>query len=110
MWLSKKLQGRTLGRATALEDRYSAAPAGQEAVSAWRMSAPWGIVWNPPDLAGAFFLQGEAGRICVGAKMEEKNLEAGELLLFSAGGARIYLKNNGEVEINGQIFSADQKS
>ena len=40
--------------------------------------------------------------------MEETALEPGELLLFSQGGARIYLKNSGEVVINGQVFAAEE--
>ena len=48
------------------------------------------------------------GMVCAGAVVEETALEPGELLLFSQGGARIYLKNSGEVVINGQVFAAEE--
>ncbi len=37
---------------------------------------------------------------------EGYSVEPGELSLFSKGNACIYLKNNGEVEINGKVFPA----
>ncbi|MCI9552842.1 MAG: hypothetical protein HFE94_04825, partial [Acutalibacter sp.] len=32
-------------------------------------------------------------------------LEEGEVRLYSAGGAEILLKNNGQVVVNGQVFA-----
>jgi hypothetical protein len=39
---------------------------------------------------------------------QDRGLAAGELILFSSGGAEIYLKNSGEVVINGQVFAAKE--
>ena len=43
--------------------------------------------------------------VCLGAVLEESGVQPGELKLFSSGGAEIYLKNNGDVVINGQTFA-----
>lgn len=44
--------------------------------------------------------------ICIGAIQEEKDIEAGELMLYSSGGAKIILKNNGQVVINSTVIPA----
>lgn len=67
---------------------------------------PYGIACLPPDGSQAVILASNGGNVCVGMVAEEKDLQAGELMLYSAGGASIYLKNNGEVVINGQVFAA----
>jgi len=42
---------------------------------------------------------------CAGlASAPDGSLRAGEVRLYSAGGAEIYLRADGRVEINGQIF------
>ena len=69
--------------------------------------APWGIAYQPPAAAKAVLVNSTEGMVCTGAMMEGMDLEPGELLLFSQGGARIYLKNTGEVVINGQVFAAE---
>lgn len=59
-----------------------------------------------------FTSQAEAGRqavmldgYCAGlACAPDGGLAAGEVRLYSAGGAEIYLRGDGRVEINGQIF------
>lgn len=71
-------------------------------------AAPWGVAYCPPNAAQAALVSTENGPACVGVLMEKKTLAPGELLLFSAGGAEIYLKNNGEVVVNGQVFAPKQ--
>lgn len=42
---------------------------------------------------------------CAGvASAPDREMQAGETRLYSAGGAEIYLQNNGRVVINGQVF------
>ena len=41
---------------------------------------------------------------CLGVVAQDKNLEEGELMLYSKGGASIVLKNDGSVVINGKVF------
>lgn len=68
------------------------------------IAAPWGITYLPPKGAKVLVLESEEMTLCTGAVMETTALAAGELMLCSAGGASIHLKNNGEVVINGQVF------
>lgn len=69
-------------------------------------AGPWGIAYRPLNAAQAVIVSTSAGDTCVGTLAEQKDIRQGELLLYSAGGAEIYLKNNGEIEINGQVFKA----
>ncbi len=68
-----------------------------------QLAAPWGIEGIPPEGAKVLVLTGSG--VCLGAVLEESRVQPGELKLFSSGGAEIYLKNNGDVVINGQIFA-----
>ena len=61
-----------------------------------------------PGCGAGLLVNSTEGMVCAGAVVEETALEPGELLLFSQGGARIYLKNSGEVVINGQVFAAEE--
>ena len=69
-------------------------------------AGPWGIAYQPPNAAQAVVVSTTAGDTCIGALAQDRGLKPGELMLFSFGGAEIYLKNNGEIEINGQGFAA----
>ena len=64
--------------------------------------APYGIAYVPPKGATAVVLPTEAGAMALGVEMPHESLEPGELMLYSAGGARIVLKNDGSVQINGR--------
>lgn len=70
-------------------------------------AGPWGIAYLPPNAAQAVVVSTNAGNACIGTIAQEKGLSPGELMLFSSGGAEIYLKNNGDIEINGQIFKKE---
>lgn len=67
--------------------------------------APYGIAYVPPVGEGAVVVPFDGGEACVGviASYPEK-LSKGELMLFSAGGASIVLKNDGSVYINGERY------
>lgn len=69
-------------------------------------AGPWGIAYRPPNAAQAVVVSTSAGDTCIGAIAQDKGLQPGELMLFSSGGAEIYLKNSGEIVINGQTFAA----
>jgi hypothetical protein len=73
------------------------------------LSAPWGIAYLSPNSAQAVVVTTASGSVCVGTLAQDRGLAAGELMLFSSGGAEIYLKNSGEVIINGQIFAAKKE-
>lgn len=70
------------------------------------LAGPWGVAYAPPASARTVLVDAGSGMACVGALTEEKGIAPGELLLYSAGGAEIYLKNSGEVVINGRVFAA----
>jgi hypothetical protein len=73
-------------------------------------AGPWGIAYQPPNASQAVIVSTNAGSTCIGTLAQDRGLKPGELMLFSAGGAEIYLKSNGEVEINGQIFKPKGES
>ncbi len=68
------------------------------------IASPWGITYLPPKGTKVLVLESSETILCTGAVMDTTGLAAGELKLTSVGGACIYLKNNGEVVINGQVF------
>lgn len=65
--------------------------------------APYGIAYVPPVGEGAVVVPFEGGEACVGVlSTVSLELKRGELMLYSAGGASILLKNDGSVLINGE--------
>ncbi|XOQ42950.1 MAG: Lipoprotein [Clostridium sp.] len=70
-------------------------------------AGPWGIAYQPPNAAQAVIVSTNAGDTCIGTLAAKKRLMPGELLLYSSGGAEIYLKNNGDIVINGQVFEKE---
>ncbi len=66
--------------------------------------APFGIAYNPPVNEKSVVLPLNSKGVCIGVVSPYKNLQPGELMLFSKGGASILLKNNGDVVINGKVF------
>ncbi len=68
--------------------------------------APFGIAYVPPKGAELVLLDAADTTVCLGTVNASAALQQGELMLTSSGGACIYLKNNGQVEINGRLFDA----
>ena len=108
MWISQQMiearKERTAGDAARVTGSGSA-----QGVNDYRelqFAGPWGVAYQPPNAAQAVVVSTNAGDACIGTLAQDKGIGPGELLLYSAGGAEIYLKNNGEVEINGQVFKA----
>ena len=66
--------------------------------------APYGIVYNPPVGEKSVVLPLTKEQACIGVVAPYKELEEGELMLYSKGGASIVLKNDGSVIINGKVF------
>lgn len=106
MWLSQQIISAQKSRPAA--DRAHVTGAGSaQGVNRYRslpFTGPWGIAYLPPNAAQAVVVSTSAGDACIGTLAEDKGLQPGELYLFSAGGAEIYLMNTGEIEINGKIF------
>lgn len=68
---------------------------------------PYGVMYSAPIGSKSVVVPVGKSQVCAGIicnKAEE--LKPGELMLFSSGGAKIYLKNDGTVIINGKVFEA----
>ena len=64
--------------------------------------APYGFAYVPPVGEGAVLVPFDGGEACVGVVTGLcENLQRGEVMLYSAGGASIVLKNDKTVLING---------
>ena len=64
--------------------------------------APFGIRWNPPSGSNVQLVKNwHSGKsiVAVGT-IVDKEIEPGEIEIYSAGGAKVELKNNGAVIIN----------
>lgn len=66
---------------------------------------PYGIISVPPTGERAVVLPLDDGEVGLGVIAKGSNLEEGELMLYSKGGASIVLKNDGRVLVNGQELS-----
>lgn len=69
------------------------------------IAAPYGISYVPVAGEESVVLSAGGENICLGTVSKEENLEPGELMLKSFGGASIALKNDGKVYINGRAVS-----
>lgn len=110
MWLSQKMIAAEKKQPSAelAEVTGEASMQGANTYRGVPIAAPWGVASLPPNSARAVLVDTGSGITCVGAITEDRGLEPGELMLYSAGGAEIHLKNNGEVVINGQTFAAKE--
>lgn len=109
MWISQKMgvlgqngAQTQLGEVSNNTDGITVQAVGQ--YSNIPIASPWGITYLPPKGTKVLVLESPEMILCTGAVMDPAGLAAGELMLTSAGGACIHLKNNGEVVINGQVF------
>lgn len=69
--------------------------------------APYGFCYVAPSGSKGIALPCEDGDITVAYEMPQKNLNEGEVEIFSLGGASIKLKNDGSVVINGLVITSD---
>ena len=109
MWINEYVAGRSCGSEPATAGEIRASQNGNVSVSATRdynalpMIAPAGIAYVPVPGSSTMVMQGSGGAVCMGVVADPpEDLAPGELMLYSAGGARIVLKNNGRVLINGR--------
>ncbi len=108
MWISRQMIAARAARPAA-DVASVTGPDGAAGVNEYRalpFAGPWGIAYFPPEAAQAVVVSTSAGDVGVGALAEKRGIAPGELMLFSAGGAELYLKNSGEIVINGQVFPA----
>ncbi len=67
-----------------------------------RIAAPYGYCSTPPPGESAVLLSASGESYCLGVQSAQEGLASGEIRICSAGGARIELKNDGRVYINGK--------
>lgn len=104
MWISRQIAEAQRPRPAASSARISGS--GAAGLRSLPFAGPWGVAYLPPDAAQAVLVETNEGTACIGTVAQSRGIRPGELLLYSAGGAEIYLRNNGEIEINGQVFHA----
>ena len=108
MWITRYVTGNSFGnqRPSVGEVRSAGAKVSVSATAehlSIPTAAPYGVAYVPPIGAGAVVLPTDGGDLCVGVVgAPTAGLEQGELMLYSAGGASIVLKNDGRVLINGR--------
>ncbi len=72
-------------------------------------AAPYGIAYVPPTGSKVVLVPLGDTAVCVGVEQQSAgDLSAGEIMLYSSGGAKIVLKNDGTVVINGQEFEKEE--
>ncbi|QAT48512.1 hypothetical protein EQM14_01245 [Caproiciproducens sp. NJN-50] len=109
MWISQKIIAAQSAKPSAELAKMTGSAAAQ-GVNEYRglpFAGPWGIAYQPPNAAQAVIVSTSAGDACIGTMAAGRDLKPGELLLYSSGGAELYLKNNGDIVINGQVFQKE---
>lgn len=69
--------------------------------------APCGIAYVPCAGDNTVVLPLNGSKVCIGNIMPAKELSAGEIMLYSAGGATLVLKNDGQILANGKNIAGD---
>lgn len=107
MWLSKQISDACkppktakAGKVTSTQDNLVTIQSEQE-YRQIKNVAPFGIVSVPPVGTKVVITPTDEGFVYTGTLAQSAELEPGELMLYSKGGANIILKNNGQVLING---------
>jgi hypothetical protein len=100
----KEQQGATVAQVTFSE----AGNFGVVGASEYRgipVFAPKGIAYRPCEGDNLLILPVDGTDVCIGALAYTDGLAAGELRLSGPSGASLWLKNNGDVVINGLIIT-----
>ena len=109
MWISRNIISRsskpvvdTASADSGIDNRVSAVSA--QGKGQCEIINPPGILSVPGRYNDIFVIPTERGQACIGVRIPyyERNIEPGEILLMSDGGASIKLSNNGKVYINGE--------
>ena len=113
MWLSRQIKpapptaDADLGMTTIAGDSVGVVTRGE--VRALPVYGPGGYVWMPESGAAVLVIKGGVGcqESCVAAAdtgaNAPKDMAPGELYLYSDGGASVYLRSDGSIEIKGPV-------
>ena len=108
MWLTKNLEEQTRRQRSAENARVTASSGaqldaiGHKSHAAQPCVAPYGIAYVVPSGSQCVLLPLGEGSASIGVIAPDNELQPGEIMLYSSGGASIVLKNSGEVIINGK--------
>ncbi len=69
--------------------------------------SPYGYSFSAPTGEEVLLINSSLGTVGAGTKMKNQNLLSGEVSISSIGGAKIVLKNDGTVNINGIVITKD---
>ncbi len=69
--------------------------------------SPYGYSFSAPKGEEVLLINSSLGTVGAGIKMKNENLSSGEIAISSIGGAKIILKNDGTVFINGIIINKE---
>lgn len=114
MWITKQLvQKEKVINATSakvtMADKNVVCTTGSEEHRSLPNYAPFGVASVPPTGTQVLILDSEIGTVCTGCLCDNKQVQSGELMLFSQGGACVLLKNNGDILLNGVRITKDGK-
>ena len=104
MWLMSYITNNSISSPNAVKGELSAGGAVSSSGEhkGVEMCFPYGVVSIPPAGERAVVLPLDDGEVGLGVLKKAVGLEAGELMLYSKGGASLVLKNDGRVLINGR--------
>ncbi len=108
MWILNYVTKNSIADSTAEKGNIKGASGGRVKINASSdyaeipVAAPYGISYVPVAGEETVVLSAGGEDICLGTLSKNQNLKPGELMLKSAGGASITLKNDGKVYINGK--------
>lgn len=112
MWLSKNIEEQTRRQRTAEGAEVTASANAQidangtKAHASLPCVAPYGIASLMPSGNQAILIPLDAGSVALGViQPKVEILEPGELMLYSAGGASLVLKNDGTIVANGTVIA-----
>ena len=100
----REMQGATVAQVTFSE----AGDFGAVGAAEYRgipVFSPKGVAYRPSEGDNLLILPVDGVDACIGTLAFTEGLKAGELRLTSAGGAKIWLKNNGDVVINDVVIT-----
>lgn len=117
MWIAKKGTGRSAQQKENGWLRAESAKLGEQYVVGsceyrrLQRCAPYGIYTKPPKGTAVLVLGSQGGEVCLGAvsdpSAEEEQLQEGEILIRSAGGASIRLCRDGRLLFNGREWKQE---
>lgn len=111
MWLTSYMARNIKGQGSASVGKVSGSSAGSVAVEGSSQHRrvpvvlPYGVCSVPPSGVSGVTAETESGQVFLGVMgAQQGELQPGEIMLCSKGGASIVLKNSGEVIINGKVW------